>query len=182
MVIWLFGLSGAGKSTLAALTEKLLTGAGFFVVLLDGDHLRSGINKDLSFSAEDRLENIRRSAEIAKILAGNNIITICSFITPMQVQRDLARSIAGSGYFEVYVSCPLEICEQRDVKGLYRKARNQEIRDFTGIGSGFDQPASADLVIHTDRETPEESAGRLFRQVCAWMQTTDAGNKSQEGG
>jgi adenylylsulfate kinase len=169
MVIWLLGLSGAGKSTLAALTEKRLTGAGLITVLLDGDHLRAGINKDLSFSEEDRKENIRRAAEIAKMLAGNNIVTLCSFITPMREQRDLARSIAGNGYFEVYVSCPMEICEQRDVKGLYKRARNNEIPHFTGIGSRFDIPSSADLVIHTDKETPEQSAGRLYGQICSWM-------------
>ncbi|OJW59737.1 MAG: adenylyl-sulfate kinase [Sphingobacteriales bacterium 50-39] len=165
MVIWLLGLSGAGKSTLAKTMAKLLADKGFITVLLDGDDLRSGINKDLTFSESDRLENIRRAAEIAKILVQNNIIVICSFITPLREQRDLARSIIGAGYFEVFVSCPLEVCEQRDVKGLYKKARNKEIIDFTGIQARFDIPSTSDLVITTDRESPEQSAGRIFRGI-----------------
>lgn len=164
LAVWLLGLSGAGKSTIARLTQRRLAGAGYYSVLLDGDELRASINKDLSFSEADRLENIRRAAEIAKILVQNNRIVLSSFITPMQEQRELARSITGS-YFEVYVSCPLEICEQRDVKGLYKKARKEEIRLFTGIHSRFDVPLSADLVIHTDRESPEESAGRLYERL-----------------
>lgn len=161
-VIWLFGLSGAGKSTLAQHTKKMLDEEGYFSVLLDGDELRAGINKDLGFSDKDRMENIRRAAQIARLLAENNIIAICSFITPMAEHRELVKNIAGNYYFGVYVSCPLEICEERDVKGLYKKARNQQIENFTGIQGRFDIPAAADLVIRTDQETPEESAKKLL--------------------
>lgn len=164
-VIWLFGLSGAGKSTLARLTKQLLDEEGFFSVLLDGDELRAGINSDLGFSEEDRTENIRRAANIAMLLAQNNIITICSFITPMAGHRELVRTITGDRCFEVYVSCPLKVCEERDVKGLYKKARNREIGNFTGIQARFDIPSAADLVISTDLESAEESAGRLYKLV-----------------
>jgi adenylylsulfate kinase len=165
IVVWLLGLSGAGKSTIATLLEKVLTANGYFSVLLDGDNLRSGINKNLSFSSEDRAENIRRAAEIAKLLVSNNIITICSFITPLQDHRNLAREIVGEDYFEVFVDCPLNICEERDVKGLYKKARKEGITNFTGISSRFEPSASSHLILTTAFQSPEESVGILFEAL-----------------
>lgn len=165
IVVWLLGLSGAGKSTIATLLEKELTSLGYFSVLLDGDNLRSGINKNLTFAGEDRTENIRRAAEIAKILVCNNIITICSFITPLQEHRDLASEIIGEDYFEVFVDCPLEICEERDVKGLYKKARNEGIANFTGISSRFEPSASSHLTLTTACQSPEESAGIVLEAL-----------------
>lgn len=165
IVVWLLGLSGAGKSTIATLLEKELTTNGYFSVLLDGDNLRSGINKNLSFNSEDRAENIRRAAEIAKILVSNNIITICSFITPLQDHRNLAREIIGDDYFEVFVDCPLEICEERDVKGLYKKARKEGIANFTGISSLFEPSPSSNLILTTSSQSPEESVGILLEAL-----------------
>lgn len=165
IVVWLLGLSGAGKSTIATLLEKELTTNGYFSVLLDGDNLRSGINKNLSFNSEDRAENIRRAAEIAKILVSNNIITICSFITPLQDHRNLAREIIGDDYFEVFVDCPLEICEKRDVKGLYKKARKEGIANFTGISSLFEPSPSSNLILTTARQSPEESVEILLEAL-----------------
>jgi adenylylsulfate kinase len=165
IVVWLLGLSGAGKSTLATLLEKELTEKGYFSVMLDGDNLRSGINKNLSFNSEDRAENIRRAAEIAKLLVSNNIITICSFITPLQAHRDLAREIIGEDYFEVFVDCPLEVCEQRDVKGLYKKARREGIANFTGISSSFEPSASSELILTTAQQSPQESVEILLEAL-----------------
>lgn len=165
IVIWLMGLSGAGKTTIAQLLEKRLKEENYFAVTLDGDVLRNTINKDLSFTQADRAENIRRAAEIAKLLVKKNVITICSFITPLQQHRDIASSILGDLYFEVYTECPLDVCEERDVKGLYKKARNNEIKDFTGIGSGFEVPQYPWLTIHTAGQQPEQSAELLFKHI-----------------
>lgn len=162
LVVWLLGLSGAGKTTIASLLEEKLTAEGYFSVLLDGDNLRSGINRDLSFGLEDRSENIRRAAEIAKIMAGNNIITLCSFITPLTVHREVANEILGDAYFEVFVDCPLEVCEERDVKGLYVKARQAGIIDFTGISSAFEPALDARVVLSTATQTPQESVSILY--------------------
>jgi adenylylsulfate kinase len=165
MVVWLMGLSGAGKSTVANLLKAKLEKEGYFSVLLDGDDLRAGINQNLSFSAKDRAENIRRAAEIAKILVGNNVITICSFITPLQAHRDLARKIVGKHYFEVFVNCPLEVCEKRDVKGLYKKARTEGISNFTGVSSKFEPSLKSNLNLFTHAQTPEESCEMLFSTI-----------------
>lgn len=165
IVIWLLGLSGAGKSTIATLIEQKLRANGYLSVLLDGDNLRSGINRDLSFNPADRYENIRRVAEIAKILVSNNIIAICSFITPLREHRELAKKILNHRYFEVFVDCPLDVCEQRDVKGLYKKARNESISNFTGISSEFERADDANLVLPTSIQIPEQSAELLFNTV-----------------
>ncbi|RYD75120.1 MAG: adenylyl-sulfate kinase, partial [Sphingobacteriales bacterium] len=133
--IWLVGLSGAGKSTIATALEKKLLASGHFTVLLDGDNMRHGLNSNLGFSAADRQENIRRVAEVTKLLVNNGIVTVCSFITPSFEMRQNARQIVGENDFvEVFVNCPFEICEERDVKGLYKKAKNGDIKNFTGLG------------------------------------------------
>lgn len=171
IVIWLTGLSGSGKSTIAKLLEQKLKADNYFSVVLDGDELRRTINKDLGFSEADRTENIRRAAELAKLLVQKNVITICSFITPMQRQRAMAQSIVGGEmYYEVFIDCPLTVCEERDVKGLYRKARNNEIKDFTGIGADFEPAYNSWLTLYTGNEIPEESATILYQHIMPYIQ------------
>lgn len=163
IVIWLLGHSGAGKSTLAQMVAGRLEREGYRTLPLDGDVVRAGMNRDLGFSEADRLENIRRVAELCKILLQKDLIVICSFITPMQSHRDLLRKTLGDRYLEVYVECPIAICEQRDVKGLYRKARNHEIAHFTGIDSDFDIPPQPDLTIPTALWQPDDCAEALYQ-------------------
>ncbi|MFH2141994.1 MAG: adenylyl-sulfate kinase, partial [Bacteroidota bacterium] len=144
-VIWLTGLSGAGKTTLAIALEKEIQSKGYFTKSFDGDIIRKGLNKDLGFSIDDRIENIRRIAELTKIFLDSGIIIIISFITPTIQMRDLAKSITGEHRFvEVFVNAPIEVCEKRDVKGLYAKARRGEIKDFTGIDSIYEIPLKPD--------------------------------------
>jgi adenylylsulfate kinase len=163
VVVWFTGLSGAGKTTLAKLVEEELFTRNFMVQILDGDNIRSGINNNLSFSDEDRRENIRRIAEVSKLFLNCGIIAINSFISPTHEMRHLARAIIGKeNFIEVYINSPLAICEKRDVKGLYAKARKGEIKDFTGIGSPFEVPDEADLEIRTDLLTIEESVEKLL--------------------
>ncbi|MEL6143726.1 MAG: adenylyl-sulfate kinase [Bacteroidota bacterium] len=153
-VLWFTGLSGSGKSTIAIEVEKALFVEGFFPQLLDGDNIRSGINTNLGFSIEDRQENIRRIAEVAKLYVNSGLVVICSFISPTKAIRQLAREIIGENDFlEVFVNTPLEVCEARDVKGLYAKARRGEIKGFTGIDSPYEVPESPFLVVNTvDRQ------------------------------
>ncbi len=165
MVIWMVGLSGSGKSTLATGLENKLHQLGHHTMLLDGDNLRIGVNNNLGFSEGDRLENIRRAAEVSKLFAINGTVTICSFISPTEEVRALARSIIGDQYCEVFVSCPLEVCEQRDVKGLYAKARKGEIKNFTGIDAPFEAPKSPAIEIKTDQMTLEESLELLIKNI-----------------
>ncbi|MDB5023630.1 MAG: adenylyl-sulfate kinase [Mucilaginibacter sp.] len=165
IVVWLFGLSGAGKTTLSNLLKEKLENDGFTAVALDGDELRKGINKDLSYSQADRQENLRRAAEIAKIMLNNNMITICSFITPLQKHRNVVSGIIGNDYFEVFVDCPLDVCFKRDVKGLYKKAKANQISDFTGIGSVFEKPENPNLVISTACESPYQSTEKVYSKV-----------------
>src|SRR5690606_7377244 len=142
---------GSGKSTLARDLEITLFQEGYLTQLLDGDNLRTGINNNLSFSEADRLENIRRAAEVSKLFLSCGVITICSFISPTQQIRDIARQVIGENdFYEVFVNCPIEICEQRDVKGLYKKARNGEIKNFTGIDAPFESPVSPSIEVRTD--------------------------------
>lgn len=148
-IIWLMGLSGAGKSTLSIHLEKELHQKGFLTQTLDGDNLREGLNNNLGFSEEDRLENIRRAAEVAKLFVNCGIVVIASFICPTRSIQAMVRKIAGEDFIEVFVDCPLEVCEQRDVKGLYAKARAGQLKNFTGIDSPFEAPESPDLVIKT---------------------------------
>ena len=162
-VVWFAGLSGAGKTTLAKRLEEELFARNFMVQILDGDNIRSGINSNLSFTEEDRLENIRRIAEVSKLFLNCGIIAINSFISPTREIRHLAMDIIGKeNFIEVYINSPLAVCEKRDVKGLYARARKGEIKDFTGIGSPFEVPVEADLEIRTDLTTVEESVEKLL--------------------
>jgi adenylylsulfate kinase len=157
-VIWLTGLSGSGKSTIAQYLEKKLFELGFFVQVLDGDNIRDGINKNLGFSEEEREENIRRIAEIAKLYLHSGIITINSFISPTLKIRQLAKNIIGENDFlEIYINAPIEVCESRDVKGLYEKARKGLIKGFTGIDSPYEPPQNPSFEIRTDQSDIEES-------------------------
>ncbi len=158
IVIWMTGLSASGKTTLAIGLEKTLHQMGHLCYVLDGDNVRTGINNNLKFSEEDRKENIRRVAEVSKLFVQCGVITINSFVSPTNELRDMAKSIIGADDFKlVYVNTPIEVCEQRDSKGLYAKARRGEIKDFTGINAPFDTPISPDLEIKTDQHTFEEN-------------------------
>jgi adenylylsulfate kinase len=157
-VLWMTGLSGSGKTTIGLSLEKELFKRGFLVMLLDGDLVRTGINNNLKFSVEDRKENIRRISEVSKLFLNCGIVTINCFISPTDEIRTMAKNIIGKDDFlEVFVSAPLEICETRDVKGLYAKARKGEIPEFTGISSPFDIPPDPDLILRTDQLSVEES-------------------------
>ncbi|HER08740.1 MAG TPA: adenylyl-sulfate kinase [Bacteroides sp.] len=165
-VIWFTGLSGSGKTTLASNLEKELFFRRFFCHVLDGDNIRTGINNNLGFSAEDRLENIRRIAEVSKLLINTGMITICSFISPTREIRQLARSIIGEkDFIEVFLNPPLEVCEQRDTKGLYEKARAGIIKDFTGISAPFEAPPHPDLEIDTSKMSIKDSVDLIFETI-----------------
>jgi len=162
-VIWLIGLSGSGKSTIAQHLEAKLYDEGFLTQVLDGDNIRSGLNKNLTFSDSDRLENIRRISEVAKLFANCGVVTLASFITPTEAIRKMAKEIIGEDkYIEVFVSTSLEACEDRDVKGLYDKARQGIIKNFTGIDSVFETPKNPAIVIPTEGFTVEESVQKLY--------------------
>ena len=150
-VIWLTGLSGSGKTTIAKGLSKRLQQQGLRTAHLDGDTLREGLNNDLGFSDDDRMENVRRAAHVARIMRNGGAVVICSLISPLASMRQLARAIIGEGFIEVYVNCPIEVCMQRDVKGLYAKATAGHIDDFTGVGSEYEPPVSADLEVRTDQ-------------------------------
>jgi len=166
MVFWFTGLSGSGKSTIATAFQRTLYEQGYFAEVLDGDNIRTGLNNNLSFSEADRAENIRRIAEVAKLFCQNGIITICSFISPTIAMREQARTIIGPGDFvEVFVDTPLEICEQRDVKGLYARARRGEIKGFTGIDSPFEAPINPEIHINTTTVGVKEAVGNLMAKV-----------------
>lgn len=165
-VIWFTGLSGAGKTTLAKRLEEELFARNYLVQILDGDNIRSGINNNLSFSEEDRRENIRRIAEVSKLFLNCGIIAINSFISPTHDIRHLAMDIIGKeDFIEVYINAPLEVCEKRDVKGLYALARRGKIKDFTGIDSPFETPVSADIEIRTDLMSIEQCTEKLLEFI-----------------
>jgi bifunctional enzyme CysN/CysC len=164
--LWFTGLSGSGKSTIANLVEKKLLAMGQHTYLLDGDNVRHGLNKDLGFTDEDRVENIRRVAEVAKLMVDAGLIVLVSFISPFRAERRMARDLFAEGEFvEVFVSTPLEVAEQRDVKGLYAKARKGEIKNFTGIDSPYEEPEAAEIVIDTVEESANTLATRLIEQI-----------------
>ena len=169
LVVWLYGLSGSGKSTLATALERRLHEEGVFTQVLDGDNIRTGLNNNLGFSDEDRSENIRRIAEVAKLFASAGVVTITSFICPRNELRTLAREIVGQADFlEVYVECSFETCEQRDVKGLYAKAKAGQVQNFTGRDSSFEAPEprdAADLILNTDNQAEGESLEQLYQAV-----------------
>ena len=159
VVIWFTGLSGSGKSTLAHAVEDALFDMGCRTYVLDGDNIRHGLNKDLGFSPEDREENIRRIGEVAHLFTQAGVIAMTAFISPYRGDRDKARAIAGEGNFiEVYVQCALEVCEKRDPKGLYKKARAGQIPEFTGISAPYEEPIQAEVVVDTGENSLEESA------------------------
>ncbi|MCB0397081.1 MAG: adenylyl-sulfate kinase [Flavobacteriales bacterium] len=163
MVIWMTGLSGSGKSTLAKSLERRLFEKKFFTQVIDGDNVRAGINNNLGFSEDDRNENIRRVAEVSKLFLDCGIITINCFVSPTRAYREMARKIIGTENFvEVYVNAPIEVCEDRDVKGLYKKARAGEIKDFTGISAPFEAPEHPDVEIRTDQSSIDEAVQQLL--------------------
>lgn len=162
-VFWFTGLSGSGKSTIAAGLDKCLAQKGYLTAVLDGDNIRTGINKNLGFSNEEREENIRRVAEVAKLFVQNGVIVICCFVSPLKTQRDLARTIIGSSDFvEVFVNTPIELCELRDVKGLYAKARQGLIKDFTGVNAPFEQPLSPEIEVLTKDKEVHDSVLEVY--------------------
>ena len=168
-IVWFTGLSGSGKSTVANLIEKRLTAEGRHAYILDGDNVRHGLNKDLGFTDEDRVENIRRVAEVARLMADAGLIVLVSFISPFRNERRLAREIAGDIKFtEVYVNTPLEVCEARDPKGLYAQARRGEIKNFTGISSPYEAPEHADVVLHGGLYDPVQMADDLYARIFDW--------------
>lgn len=166
LMVWFTGLSGSGKSTIAMGVERELHKRGILCRILDGDNIRSGINSNLGFSAEDRMENIRRIAEIGKLFVQTGIVTLACFVSPTNDVRRLARNIIGEEDFnEVFVSTPLEECERRDVKGLYARARRGEVKDFTGISAPFEVPENPTLEIDTSRLSLEESVKRVVELI-----------------
>lgn len=166
MCIWMTGLSGSGKTTIAKVLERKLHEDGHLCQMLDGDNIRAGICNNLSFSSEDRTENIRRISEVSKLFINCGVITINCFVSPTLEIRAMAKEIIGENDFvEVFVNTPLEICETRDVKGLYKKARAGEIKDFTGISAPFESPVSADLDLKTEDRSVEDTAAELYRFV-----------------
>lgn len=166
LMVWFTGLSGSGKSTIAIALERELQKRGLLCRILDGDNIRSGINNNLGFSEEDRIENIRRIAEVGKLFVDTGIITIAAFISPNNALREMAANIIGKNDFmEIYVSTPLEECERRDVKGLYAKARRGEIKNFTGISAPFEAPVHPALSIDTSKLSVEESVTELLKLI-----------------
>ena len=166
LIIWFTGLSGSGKSTIAVELEKRLHQKGFFTYLLDGDNIRHGLNSNLSFTPQDREENIRRIGEVACLFLDAGLITIASFISPYQKDRDRIREKAGKGRFiEVFVDCPLQVCEQRDVKGLYKMAREGKITDFTGISAPYEKPENPEITVNSSMDTVEESIEKILSYI-----------------
>jgi adenylylsulfate kinase len=165
MVVWLYGLSGSGKSTIANAAERVLHQQGRFTTILDGDNLRTGLNSNLGFTDDDRLENVRRISEVAKVFVSQGIITFVSAITPRGELRDLARGILGGDLFEVYVKASYEACEERDVKGLYAKAARGEIAHFTGKDGSFEPPSRPDLTLDTEKTSIEDAAFELLEAI-----------------
>ena len=159
--VWLTGLSGSGKSTIAVELEKRLWDRGVRAYILDGDNVRHGLNKNLGFSPEDRTENIRRIGEVAKLFTEAGMVAITAFISPYRADRDQVRTLMPEDFVEVLVECPLEVCEQRDVKGLYQKARAGQIKEFTGISAPYEPPAKPELALRTDRQSVEESVAAI---------------------
>ena len=155
--LWFTGLSGSGKSTVANVVEQELHSMGLYTYILDGDNIRKGLNSDLNFTEQSRIENIRRIGEVAKLMIDAGIIVLAAFVSPFIKDRQLLRNLMDDSFVEVFVDAPLEVCEQRDVKGLYKKARAGEISNFTGISSPFERPIHPDVHIHTDKETLEDS-------------------------
>lgn len=166
VMVWFTGLSGSGKSTIAIALERELHARGLLCRILDGDNIRSGINNNLGFSPEDRVENIRRIAEVSKLFIDTGVITIAAFISPNNDLREMASSIIGKeNFLEIYVSTPIEECERRDVKGLYAKARKGDIKDFTGVSAPFEEPVHPALKLDTSVLSLQESVAKLLELI-----------------
>ena len=176
-VVWLTGLSGAGKSTIATALEHELFQRYYHVYVLDGDNVRYGLNSNLGFSPEDRIENIRRVGEVARLMADGGFVTVTAFISPYRTDRRRAREIAlegGCEFVEVFVNTPLAVCEQRDPKDLYKKARAGQIKQFTGIDAPYEAPEDPEIIVHTERQTVAESVGAILEQLLARLEAGDA--------
>lgn len=166
-VLWLTGFSGAGKTTVANLVEREILSLGYHTCLLDGDNLRKGLCKDLGFSTEARIESIRRIGEVAKLFVDTGFIVIAATISPFQQMRsDIRARFAAGEFIEVFIDAPLAVCEQRDPKGLYRKARAGDISLFTGVNSAYDIPINSELHVHTDQHSPEDCANQVLSYLC----------------
>ena len=166
ILIWLSGISGSGKSTIANELEKKLYENNFLSYLLDGDNIRIGLNKDLGFTDDDRKENIRRISEVSRLMLDAGLIVITAFISPFKEERQLAKSLVlEENYFLVHVDCSVEKCEERDVKGLYKKARAGEIKNFTGIDSPYEVPENPNLTVNTEKESVNESVEKIFNAI-----------------
>ena len=165
VVLWLYGMSGSGKSTIATEVERQLSILDRYTVVLDGDNLRSGLNSDLGFTDEARNENVRRTAEVAKLFASQGVITLISVITPLRKFRQMAREIVGEDFKEIYIKANYETCAQRDPKGLYAKVAEGKVANFTGKDSGFEEPEEADLILDTQTLSPEESASQIVSLI-----------------
>ena len=173
LIIWFTGLSASGKSTLATALERKLHSEGFLTEVLDGDKIRNGLNKNLGFTTMDRVENIRRIAEVSKLFCKCGIITISAFISPTIEIRQMAREIAGDeDFFEIYVSTPLEVCEKRDSKELYKKARAGIIKDFTGISAPYEAPLKPDININTEGRSVEDCMLEIYQKIIKKVQST----------
>jgi len=165
-ILWFTGLSGSGKSTLAHTVEEKLYNMGVHTYVLDGDNIRKGLNKDLGFSPEDRKENIRRIGEVAKLFVDAGLIVLTAFISPYRKDREFVRGLVEKGEFiEIYVKCPLDVCESRDVKGLYKKARQGLIKEFTGIDAPYEEPENPEIVVETDKESIQESTDKIIKYL-----------------
>jgi len=166
LVVWFTGLSGAGKSTIAARLERALFDRGYKAFHLDGDNVRHGLNKNLSFTEEDRKENIRRVGEVAALMLDAGLIVLSAFISPFEDDRQMVREIVGKDrFFEVFVDCPLEVCEERDVKGLYKKARSGELKNFTGIDSPYELPKSPNSIIRSNEISLEVAVNTVLEKI-----------------
>jgi adenylylsulfate kinase len=166
ILVWFTGLSGSGKSTIASALEKKLHDLSIHTYILDGDNVRKGLNSDLDFTEEGRIENIRRIGEVSNLLVNAGLVVLSAFVSPFISDRSKIKELVGSNkYVEVFVDCPLEICEKRDVKGLYRKARNGEISNFTGISSPFEEPVNPDVRVESHLLSVEESVDKVYKII-----------------
>ncbi|HWI54244.1 MAG TPA: adenylyl-sulfate kinase [Desulfobacteria bacterium] len=165
VVLWFTGLSGSGKSTVANALEKKLYESGKLTYLLDGDNIRHGLNKDLGFSINDRIENIRRIAEVSKLFTDAGIITLTAFISPLREDRNSVRKLLEERFIEIFVDCSLDVCEGRDPKGLYKKARAGALKDFTGIDSPYEKPVTPEITVHTDTQSIDRCTGEIIKYL-----------------
>jgi len=171
--LWFTGLSGAGKSTIANLVEQQLFERGVKTFILDGDNVRSGLNKGLTFSIHDRDENLRRIGEVSKLMCDAGLVVLATFISPLIRERQMLRELLGASFYEIFVDAPVEVCEQRDAKGLYKKARAGQISNFTGINSPFEPPISPEIHLVTTILSPDEAVNKILEQVLPKIQLSN---------